>query len=183
MCRCTDGQAHGIDKPRCGECQQRAVAGPHYDPRRRTGRTTGAIKSAVMAAAFGKRVAYIACTTQQAIEHCRTAVEFITSAGVNANRFTYGPQQITFYYHNGDVAGIMRFLGMGSADNINRGLRDSLKYAIVNDHYTDELLVEKARKEARMADCATVVELLRKHGFTGVDLLATGGAHWTRSKE
>jgi hypothetical protein len=166
MCNCTAGQAHGIDEPRCGECARRAHAGPNYDPRRGTGRTSNAVKAAVLAAAFGQRVVYI-CGNQNSADHANAlAREFVEkSLGPTYHlRVSISKERIVFYFANGGVAGTLVFRSM-EAQDINLGMRKEQVFRVIEDHYAVEVRAEREAKRIRMDDCATIMRLMQKHGF------------------
>lgn len=139
------------------------------DTGRRTGRTSNAIKQAVFAAAFGRRVAYISATQQLADDACRFAAEYIAESlkELAVDRVIVSKDCIQFYFANGTGTGRIIFRGMDCEDTINRGIRTPEQYRIVRDHYVDEVREEYARKAARQEAQAEIVRLMKLHGFTG----------------
>ena len=177
MCE-NNGKAGACYEQLCAHC--RPQPRPAVDPKRRTGRTSNAIKQAVFAAAFGRRVAYVCGTQQLADDACRYAAEYIAESlkELVVDQVTVRKDCIQFYFANGAVAGQIIFRGMGVEDNINRGVRTDCKYRIVRDHYVDELLAERAREEEKRADAQTIKALMRKHGWSSAeDLCNTGKPH------
>lgn len=149
------------------------------DPKRRTGRTTQAVQAAVLAAALGQRVAYVCGTQQLANDSCRIAADFIArshvSTIVQGGRVSVHRDTITFYCAlSGEVAGMVKFIGMGQEDGFNRGVREECKYRIIRDHHCEELLAEQERKKARRADAETIKHLMRKNGWGKVEDYVSG---------
>lgn len=162
----------------CNECHQRAVAGPHYNPARRTGRTGNAVKQSVLAAAFGKRVVYI-CGNQAGADYARTiAKQFIAEAfgelanvhGLLYNRVSVQRDRILFYFANGEVSGQIVFRSM-SAQDINMGMREPERFHVIEDHHTVELREERRKEEARREAARQIVALMREHGFVAAHQL------------
>lgn len=161
----------------CTECKKREAQGPHYNPLRGTGRTTKSLNTALLAAAMGKRVLYVVGLGAHGKELCYHAAELVREAQIDAQILGITERRITF-----TTGGWLEFRGM-SEDMSYRGQKErAIPQLQIWDHYALEKQAEAAAKQARMADCDQVVQLLRKHGFTGVDLLATGGAEWTRER-
>ena len=65
----------------CTECSKRAQQGPHYDPRRGTGRTTQRVKTAIIAALSGHRVLYVTHNDCYARELLKQAMHHLEEAG------------------------------------------------------------------------------------------------------
>lgn len=161
----------------CTECKKREAQGPHYNPLRGTGRTTKSLNTALLAAAMGRRVLYVVALGAHGKELRHYATDLIRLAQIDAQVLGTTATRITF-----TTGGWLEFRGM-SEDMSYRGQKDhTIPQLQIWDHYALEKQAEAAAKKARMADCDYVVQLLRKHGFTGVDLLATGGAEWTRER-
>jgi hypothetical protein len=162
----------------CNECRRRAAAGPHSDPKRGTGRTTRAVKAAVMAAAFGKRVVYL-CGNQNSADYaCNVANEFIVTAlgtitGADgyllSNRVTCNRSGCTFYFANGEVSGRLEFRSIAAQD-INLCLSNKNAYHVIEDHFAVEVRAEQEAKRIRMEDCNTIISLMKKHGMIKVHL-------------
>lgn len=146
------------------------------DPQRGTGRTTQAVQAAVLAAALGQRVAFVCGTQVMADDACRIAVEFIArSVRVLPHRVSTTRDSITFYATgSGEVAGRVKFIGMGQEDRVNFGIREECKYRIIRDHHCEELLLEQARQKRRRADLETIESIMRAHGLNRV--YTTGGS-------
>lgn len=160
---CTRHLAHDHD-PDCTECSKRAQAGPHYDARRGTGRTTQSVKTAIMGALCGQRVLYVTHNDQTAVELCRYAVQLIAEAvevavaisGRTAHRITFS---------NGAW---LEFRSMGAAEP--RGLKECyLPQRTWWDPYAQEERARLAAEEERRADAETIKQLMRKHGWHKVD--------------
>ena len=172
MCDCNLPTGAVCVRSSCHECIRRAHEGPRYDPMRRTGRTSNAVKQAVLAAAFGGRVAYICSTQQEANGACRIAAEYIAESlkELVIDRVTVAKDCIQFYFANGTVAGRIIFRGMDSEDNINRGMRTPKQYRIIRDHYVYEVLAERAAREQRRADMQIIRDLMLRHGVKSATL-------------
>lgn len=155
----------------CTECQRRAAAGPHYDPKRGTGRTTNTIRMALLAAVSGRRILFVAHTTQAGYDLCRSALDMIQELdslpGSARLEYSDSKHAITFYL-NGEEFGKLMFVGMGDmrVESINRGLREPLMYRLVYDHHVLELQEEARRRAARMDAARQIRELMQEHGFT-----------------
>lgn len=173
-CRPQCAARHAKDPRQHGDlCDRLGAIMQSRDPKRGTGRTTQAVKAAALAAAFGKRVAYVCGTQHLANDACRIAQDFIARSNLPTCRISVARDTITFYWPDGSVAGILKFIGMDLERGVNLGLRSPHVYHIIRDHYCEELLAERARKAERIADKALIVELMKKHCIDRV--YTTGG--------
>lgn len=163
MCE-NNGNAGACYEKLCAHC--RPPARPNYDPKRGTRRTSDAVKAAVLAAAFGQRVVYL-CGNQISAEHANSlARDFVGGAlgKICDHRVAMSKERITFYFSNGAVAGMVVFRSIAAQD-INLGLRKEQVFTVIEDHWATQVKQEQAEKQARMDDCATIIRLMRKHGF------------------
>jgi hypothetical protein len=123
-----------------------------------------------MAAAFGQRVVYL-CGNQNSADHARTlAAEFVVeSLGVVCDqRVSILKDRITFYFANGDIAGILVFRSIAAQD-INVGMRKEKEYRVIEDHWATEVREERAAKEQRLADSNEIKRLMRKNGWSSAE--------------
>lgn len=136
---------------------------------RRTGRTTGKIQMALMAAMMGRRVMFVAHTQHYGQDLCRKAAEMVQAQnslpGMPTMEVIVTKDSITFYLY-GNVHGILRFQGMSAEpSNINRGLREPLLYRFVYDHHVLELQEEERKRKKRLADLNMIEQLMKEHGI------------------
>ncbi|ANH51080.1 hypothetical protein FDH02_gp04 [Pseudomonas phage VSW-3] len=160
--KCNTTHCHGCEK----------TLPPARDPARGTGRTTNAVKAAVMAAAFGKRVVYL-CGNQNSADHASSvAREFVSESlgKVCDQRVSMSKERITFYFANGAVAGILVFRSIAARD-INIGMRDDSRFHVIEDHYATEVKAEQAYRAERIEAGRTIRELMQRYGFTRAEIL------------
>lgn len=157
---CTRHLAHD---PRCNECTARAQAGPHYDSRRGTGRTTQRLKTALMSALGGKRVLFVTHTMQYADDLRRYAVELLGEAGLVPALGNVSALRISF--KNG---GWLHFRGMAQGEP--HGMREYNKPTVTYwDHFAEEERARLAKAAERQADADTIKGLMRKQGWRIVE--------------
>lgn len=163
-----------MTQPKCNECYRRAAEGPNYDAARRSGRTSRALNSALLAAVAGHRVLHVASTEEMAKEHCRYVQALLKEAGVpyeaHGQRLVIG-------------GGWIEFKGMHS-DLEYRGFRLHEKpLQVWWDHSAEELLtIAKAKEEKAAifdADMQKVKAIMMKHDLYKVVFNATAacGTH------
>ena len=153
----------------CNECVRRLREGPHYDPARRTGRTTAKIRMALLAAMMGRRVLFVAHTQHYGHDCAALAVDMLNESeqipGMPKLEVSYTKDTITFYL-NGKEHGVLRFESMGAdLERYNRGIKEPLLYRMVYDHHALELIAERERQEQRLADSNEIKRLMRKNGW------------------
>lgn len=149
----------------CTECTpQRTQQGPHYDPARRTGRTSQRVKTAIIAAMSGHRVLYVTHSDQYARELCLEALRFMLEAECTPAHNNVTAYRITLL--NG---GWLEFRSMGAMP-FNRGLKAAhLPSLELWDHFAEEERERKKQEQIRLDDAATIKQLMRKHGWHKVD--------------
>lgn len=147
-----------IDTP-CSECRKRAAAGPHFDPLRGTGRTTHKVSRALLAAALGHRVLFVAKMAKQAQEMCVQAAHMlrqdhaIVMENVTTDRLTL------------TTGGWIDFKSM-SAPLDYRGVAQGNKPTLeLWDHAADAERTRRIEQEIREQDIRQIKTLMKKHGL------------------
>lgn len=151
----------------CGECRLRVLAGPQYDPARRTGRTTRSVHRAISAMLRGQKVLLLVSRQAMVSYASDLANEWLESNGWLSTPEGYPaverPMKDVFRFGTGA-------LSISSAEANCAGARVDLS---ITDHSYDELMAERARQEQRQADSNTIKLLMRKNGWAKVtDCLA-----------
>lgn len=138
------------------------------DSLRGTGRTSRTIERALCGMLLGKQVLLVMANRDEVKRAMAYGTEWLHRNGFIDN----GQVPLTVENFNG----VFRF-GTGSLRVLPleanmRGLRVELT---LQDHYADELLAEKRRKEARAAAQAQIIALMREHGFVDAYQLGAKG--------
>lgn len=143
----------------CTECLKRAQQGPHFDPKRGTGRTSQRVKMAIIGALGGHRVLYVTHSDCYARDLLKQAMLMLEEAGVTPMTGNVSPYRITLL--NG---GWLEFRSMGACKP--RGLRaEALPTKEWWDHFAEEERERIRLKKIRMEDAHLIHSLMRKHGW------------------
>lgn len=146
----------------CTECSKRAQQGPHYDPARRTGRTTQRVKTAIIAALSGHRVLYVTHNDFYARDLLKQAMRHLEEAGCCPMTGNVTAYRITLL--NG---GWLEFRSMAAAQPC--GLKaDKLPTKEWWDHFAEEERERLRQQQIRLDDAALIKQLMRKHGWTEI---------------
>lgn len=146
----------------CTECSKRAQQGPHYDPRRGTGRTMQRVKTAIIAALAGHRVLYVTHNDCYARELLKQAMHHLAEAGTSPMTGNVTAYRITLL--NG---GWLEFRGMAAAQP--RGLKADKRHTKEWwDHFAEEERERLRQQQIRLEDAALIKQLMRKHGWTEI---------------
>ena len=158
----------------CKECNMRAAAGPHYDPRRATGRTGRQLVLAVSAMLMSQTVVYVSANSAQAGNNCRRAVDWLRTNGF----FNQDAVPIEATGHSITMTiGSIKFVGCPELTGCHpREQRPG--QVVITDHHVEELLAEREAKRLRLAqflaDQTTIFELMRKHKINVVRVSGSG---------
>lgn len=143
------------------------------DSLRGTGRTCIQIRSCIMAAMFGRRVAYITANQHTAKECHAYAVQLLNDAftmpGEARLQWSASGNTIQFYDERGS-AGVLRFISQQATENVNVGLRAHRQFTLVYDHHVLELQEQERLRLERVAAQEQIILLLKKHEWTGIQI-------------
>lgn len=137
---------------------------------RGTGRTTKAITRALIAAALGKRVLYVAAGERQATDCANMAhglAEQVLAEFPNLGSEVSITGNAVTIYRDGKPIGNVYFRGLdyATAGDINMGLSEAKQYQYVYDHCAEEVLEQERLRLERVAAEQQIMLLMKKHAI------------------